>query len=238
MGNDSIVCFAGDAERLRMEHYRITADSLLDVFGQSVQVTHLTLSLAVSDSLNVDFRAFPHLVHLVVAGPSLDTMARTLGPTDKPRGRAAQRAAPPVLCLSLAELVVTFGLVVQTIASATPKPKGRAASGSGSSQAGHGTNVDQVFGEKCSVLRQVLAVRASSGSRLTSLALRAFPASILVQPSRISASGGSADPNPVWPSPAARQSVLASLQELVDGPVILKLLNQAGGKVSVDEDEA
>ena len=89
MGNDSIVCFAGDAERLRMEHYHITADSLLDAFSQSVQVTHLTLSLAVSDSLNADFRVFPHLVHLVMAGPSLDTMTRTLGPTDKPRGRAA-----------------------------------------------------------------------------------------------------------------------------------------------------
>ena len=95
-----------------------------------------------------------------------------------------------------------------------------------------------MFSEKCSVLRQVLAVRASSGSRLTSLTLRVFTASIFVQPSRNSVSGGSAEPDPVWPSHAARQSVLASLQELVDGSVVLKLLNQTEGEVSVDEVEA
>ncbi|PIL30638.1 hypothetical protein GSI_07340 [Ganoderma sinense ZZ0214-1] len=38
-----------------------------------------------------------------------------------------------------------------------------------------------------------------------------------------------------WPSHAARKSALESLRELVDGPVILKLLDDAGDEISVEE---
>ena len=42
----------------------------------------------------------------------------------------------------------------------------------------------------------------------------------------------------MWPSPAARQAVLESLDKLVDSPVILKLLDEAGHEINVEEDEA
>ncbi|KAI1783402.1 hypothetical protein LXA43DRAFT_1067666 [Ganoderma leucocontextum] len=50
----------------------------------------------------------------------------------------------------------------------------------------------------------------------------------------------SAEATPVWPTPAARQSVLQtrSLQELVDGPVTLKLLDRAGAEIDIDKAEA
>ena len=39
----------------------------------------------------------------------------------------------------------------------------------------------------------------------------------------------------IWPSDTARRSALQSLRELVDGPVILKLLDDAGDEISVEE---
>ena len=39
----------------------------------------------------------------------------------------------------------------------------------------------------------------------------------------------------VWPSHAVRQSVLQTLCELVDGPVVLKLVDRTGTEITVEE---
>ncbi|PIL30635.1 hypothetical protein GSI_07337 [Ganoderma sinense ZZ0214-1] len=44
-----------------------------------------------------------------------------------------------------------------------------------------------------------------------------------------------AKPCAFWPSHAARLTALESLRELVDGPVVLKLLDDAGNEISVEE---
>ncbi|KAM5530921.1 hypothetical protein V8D89_015411 [Ganoderma adspersum] len=113
-----------------------------------------------------------------------------------------------------------------------------------------GADVDEVFRQKSSALQGVLARRASSASRLTSLILSIRPAS-----RQLEARSGSDDPvddgttesgsmiddgtaesdGMVWPSHDIRQTVLQSLRELVDGPVIIKLVDGAGAESAIDE---
>ena len=49
------------------------------------------------------------------------------------------------------------------------------------------------------------------------------------------ASKGPAKPRALWPSDTVRRSALESLKDLVDGPVVLKLLDEAGDEISMDE---
>ncbi|KAM5542730.1 hypothetical protein V8D89_003691 [Ganoderma adspersum] len=248
--SDTMQCFAGDEERLRLEHYYINPEGLVGVFRMNASITHLQLSLYEDPyfiRLQFDFRAFPHLVNLEMDGPKLESLARMLGPTEKPKtrakakGRAAKRM--PARCPSLAELVITCGLTVQLAAAAQkPKPK-TVRSTRSASKIEPSTNVDEVFREKGAILQQVLALRASSGTRLTSLKLRLRPPTVFEHGS---SDGGYINlmnrvpvkTDPVWPSPAARQAVLESLDKLVDDPVILKLLDEAGHEINVEEDEA
>ena len=229
-------CFAGDEERLRLERYDISPEGLVDIFRNHASITHLQLSYLCKvpffEQLQVDFRAFPHLVTLEMDGLKLDFLACMLGPTDKPKTLA--KAAMPALCPSLTELTITCGLAADTVqlAATTRKPKRKGARSTRSaSKIEPSTNVDEVFREKSAVLQQVLARRASSGTRLTSLELHLRPATVYEH-------GWSIETDPVWPSPAAGQAVLESLDELVDDPVILKLLDEAGHELNVDEDEA
>ncbi|KAM5542729.1 hypothetical protein V8D89_003690 [Ganoderma adspersum] len=256
-GDHTLLCISGNAERLRLENYHVIPQDLVAVFGTHASVTRLTLSLAAKDSLQVDFRAFPHLVHLDMTGPDMDPLARMLGPTDKLRGRPAK--LKPALCLSLADLVITCGLAVQQAATnpppapkpkSKPKPRGRAKSSRSKSKIDNNpspspspspsppADVDEVFEQRCSILQRVLTRRASSGTRLTSLTLRLHPVTRTILGQRKKPGDtGSAEPAAVWPSLPARQSVLESLQELVDGPVVIKLLDQAGVEANVEEAE-
>ncbi|PIL30664.1 hypothetical protein GSI_07366 [Ganoderma sinense ZZ0214-1] len=259
--SDSIQCFAGDEERLRMEHFLLTPAGLVDAFSKNASITHLRLSFASEreDPPEIDLRAFPHLVNLEMECPGLEALAHILGPTSmskppaKPKGRTAKRT--PALCPSLAELVITCGLAVMIADTATatapkpkpkPKPKGRAGSTRSASKmkVEPRTDADKVFQECCSVLQQVLACRASSspGTRLASLELRLYPAKVFEKARRNDPFGllmrrSVTSGDPVWPSPAARQSVIESLDELVDGDVVIKLLDEAGHEVNVDEED-
>ena len=232
-------CFAGDLERLRMDDCEVTAAGLLAVFGsENARVTHLTVSLELGGPA-MDLRAFPHLEHLTADYEDLDTVSSMLQ-------RKGQAGPPELLCAALTELVVTFGLIV----APTYAPAGEQAA---SSRPGPiaGANVDEVFRQKCSAFQGVLARRASSASRLASLILSVRPASrqLVVQTtgsgsmmvdetaqSDATMDEGTVEVNSmVWPSHAVRQSVLQTLCELVDGPVVLKLVDRTGTEITVEE---
>ncbi|KAI1791486.1 hypothetical protein LXA43DRAFT_1094386 [Ganoderma leucocontextum] len=153
--SDVMQCFSDDVERLHIEDYYITPEGLLNAFSEHASITHLVLSLGESDSLNIDFRAFPHLVHLDMSGTEMETMSRMLGPADKRKGRAATE---PALCPALAELVITCGLTVQRTATA-PKPKGRATSSRSESQTDRSTTSGKVFRQSCSFNGSSLVAR-------------------------------------------------------------------------------
>ncbi|PIL30661.1 hypothetical protein GSI_07363 [Ganoderma sinense ZZ0214-1] len=250
-GNHTLIGFASNAERFRLENFVISPEGLVEVFSTNPSITRLSLFLAERMPLEgeVDLRAFPHLVHLDMTAPDMDILVRILGSTDKLRRRPAEPKPP--LCLSLANLVITCGLTVVRAAAAPPppksKPKGPTKTSRSTSKSdrnpGPGPtqpraiDVDEVFERKCSILQQVLAHLASSGTRLSSLTLRLHPVTREIL-GRNSASGdtGSAESHPRWPSPAARQSVLEGLQRLVDGPVVLEFLDRAA--VDVDWEAA
>ena len=222
-----------------MDDCEVIAAGLLAVFGsENACVTHLTLSLELGGPA-MDLHAFPHLEHLTADYEDLETVTSMLQ-------REGQAGPPELLCTALVELVVTFGL---TVAPTYAPAGGQAASSRPGPIAG--ADVDEVFRQKCSAFHGVLARRASSASRLASLVLSIRPASRqLVVQSTDSGSmivdetaqsdatmddGTAQSDNMVWPSHAIRQSVLQSLCELVDGPVVLKLVDRAGAEITAEE---
>ena len=236
-----IRCFVGDTERLRIEDLWSTGDDL-QFFGEGAHITHLTLSVSSPgpDSGNriVDLRAFPHLVHLNGSAFHIETIARMLEPdSDVQREAVAGKAQPAALpCPSLAELVVDIPCgFVERYTAASSASCGRAAAISASSLCGPdgGTDIaDELFQQKCSVLQHLLAARASSGSltRLTSLRLRlcsstltASDSEALCSGSKDSAGAGAGESSVVWPSYAVRQTMVQTLQALVDGSIDFRL---------------
>lgn len=219
-----------------MDDYGVTPQGLLAVFGSdNAHVRHLILALESGD-LTIDLHAFPHLEHLAVSVEDMDAAISML----QLNGHAS---ALQSRCSSLAELVVTWKLAVDsTLSSAGGQVVSPRAGPDG------GADVDEVFRQKCSVLQGVLTRRASLGNRLTSFVLYIRPASKGEFDGSESGSDGSESgsqhsmddglaesDSTVWPSRAVGQSVLRSFRELVDSPVVFKFVDRAGSEICADE---
>ncbi|KAI1783412.1 hypothetical protein LXA43DRAFT_1187024 [Ganoderma leucocontextum] len=206
----------------------------LEFFGEDAPVTRLVLSVLSPNSggLVFDFRAFPHLVHLDLSGSDMETTVRMLQPNsrEQPEGQAVAS----VLCPSLAGFVIDISCGFVDRSSSAAASGGRATPSLLSGPEDPGAVIDKPFQQKCADLQRILADRASSGNRLTSLTLRLCPLPISEPPdgggSQDSADNGAAKPETrvIWPNRAARQSVLQSLRELVDGPVVFRFRRPSG----------
>ncbi|PIL30653.1 hypothetical protein GSI_07355 [Ganoderma sinense ZZ0214-1] len=178
----------------------------------------------------VDLRAFLHLVHLDGCQLHMETLARMLQPNAQSgcvEGETGQAAA--LACPSLANLVVDIRCAFVHRSAAASGSGGRAThvheSSSSLCRPDTVAGIDGLFRQQCAVLQRLLAARASSRSRLKSLDLRLRPSKVSDFGFRETVDGVPVDSRTsvVWPTRAAMKSVMKSLQEVVDGPMVFKL---------------
>ena len=211
----SVHCLAGDDELLCVGlagvRRGLRPDDLVRLFRQGARVTHLTVSgLDGRDVVGVEFRAFPHLVRLDVAGEMagyiLQNLARRDDEAGDPDGRHDGRVN--VVCPGLETLAVDFHFAPGTA-------KGDLGT---ALRDGDESVVEADLHRRCAQLARVLSQRAQMGGpNVTRLEFGCTEQGWLA-----SSHGCKSSPvlDPSGSDLVSWQPITEPLEKLVDGPVV------------------